>query len=151
MTTLTDSERNNIMGNSIKVAGVTFANPDGENRQNILRDFGYGYRYAILKQTVFDGERAVEVWVDSKLIGYVPKKELDNPLSFSPILLAQICCFEEDDLHYVILSEIIPPTDETLSSTRTFCEQHSLPMPSIQDERAFALYPYQYETACITA
>ncbi len=130
------------MGTSINVAGVTFANSDGENRQNILRNFGFGYRYAILKQTVFDGERAVEIWVDSKHIGYIPKKELDNPLSFSPILLAQICCNEENDMYYVVLSEPVYPSEYTIKKVQAFCDAYHYPMPNIMDERVFAQYPY---------
>ena len=58
-----------------KVAGVTFDNPDGENRQDVLKAFidekGDGTSWAgpgELKAV----EKDIEVYVDGKLIGRVP-------------------------------------------------------------------------------
>ena len=91
--------------NSISVAGVTFSNENGESRQKILRDFGFGFRYALLRQTTYEHERAVEVWVDSKMVGYIPKKRLDDPLSYKELLRAQILYLEQEDIYYVELTD----------------------------------------------
>lgn len=130
------------MGDYIKIAGVTFDNPDGENRQDILRNFGFGYRYAILKQTVFENERAVEVWVDSKLIGYIPRKELDNPLSYRDLLLAQIMYFEEKDIYCAEVSEIQHPDAQDTAKIMTFCNERNLTPPFIADKRVYGMFIY---------
>lgn len=125
--------------NSIHVAGVTFDNPDGESRQAILKSFGFGFRYAILKQTVFDNERAVEVWIDSKMVGYVPRKELDNPLSCESLLIAQIGRYEEEDIYWVSLSPAQLPTKQEFAEMTTFCTANHIALPVVQDKRAYAL------------
>lgn len=88
----------------IKVAGVTFPNNDGESRQEILKQIGFGFKTAILKQTTFEGERAVEVWIDGKQVGYIPRKELNDPMSYFTELTAQIMYFEREDIIFVELS-----------------------------------------------
>lgn len=124
------------MDNHIKVAGVTFDNPDGESRQTILRKLGFGYRYAILKQTTYDGERAVEVWTDSKFIGYVPKSQLDNELSYASILLVQILYYEEKNIFCAELSELQTPSDAEIVQMKLFCRDNKLTMPPM-DKRTF--------------
>lgn len=124
------------MDDYIKVAGVTFDNPDGESRQTILRKLGFGYRYAILKQTTYDGERAVEVWTDSKFIGYVPKAQLDNALSYASILLVQILYYEEKNIFCAELSELQTPSDAEIAQMKLFCRNNKLAMPPM-DKRAF--------------
>ena len=65
------------------VAGVTFDNEDGTNRQKILRALRFGDEpYAApsglndvqIIDTFYDGELAYEVHVNDYQIGYVPKK-----------------------------------------------------------------------------
>lgn len=124
------------MDDYIKVAGVTFDNPDGESRQTILRKLGFGYRYAILKQTTYDGERAVEVWTDSKFIGYVPKAQLDNALSYASILLVQILYYEEKNIFCAELSELQTPSDAEIEQMKLFCRNNKLAIPPM-DKRAF--------------
>jgi len=128
------------MNNCIKVAGVTFNNPDGESRQTILRNLGFGYHYAILKQTTYDGERAVEVWSDSKFIGYVPKTQLTSPLSYENLLLVQILYYEEKNIYYAELSELQQPSEAEIAQMKLFCQTNKLAMPPM-DRRAFA-YTY---------
>ena len=94
---------------SINVAGVTFTNEDGESRQQILRDLGFGFHYALLKQTTYENERAVEVWIDSKMVGYVPRKNLDDAMSYAEILRAQILYMEQEDILYVELTSLEQP------------------------------------------
>ena len=89
----------------IKVAGVTFCNNDGQSRQEILKQIGFGWATAYLKQTVYNGERAVEVWIEEKQIGYIPKTALNNKLSYYDSLSALILYFEEKDIYYVELYE----------------------------------------------
>lgn len=128
------------MDNYIKVAGVTFANEDGESRQEILKDFGFGYRYAILKQTTFDGERAVEIWVDSKLIGYVPKTQLNNPLSYEELMLVQIMYYEEKGIYCAEISAIQRPDEQDVAIIRAFCTEKGLDIPYIADKRVYRMF-----------
>lgn len=128
------------MLNEITVAGVTFDTNDGESRQKILENFGFGYRYAILVQTTYENERAVEVWIDGKHIGYVPKKYLTEQISYESILLAQICYSQEIGHYYVTLSRITPPTIDDIHEMQIACITYGIPMPLIQDRRAYALH-----------
>ena len=128
------------MDNYIKVAGVTFTNENGESRQEILKNFGFGYRYAILKQTTFDGERAVEVWVDSKLIGYVPKTQLNNPLSYEELMLVQIMYYEEKDIYCAEISAIQHPDEQDVAKIRAFCTEKGLDIPYISDKRVYGMF-----------
>ena len=136
------------MSDTINVAGVTFVNPDGEERQKILQNFGFGYRYAILQETTFEGERAVEVWVDSKLIGYIPRKELNNPLSRMNLLVAQICYYEEKDIYCATLSPVEEPSTAACYVMQAYCEKNHISPPTVIDTRAFNLFWHQ---ECLTA
>jgi len=126
----------------INVAGVTFANSDGEHRQDILKNLGFGYYNAVLKQTTFENERAVEVWINDKQVGYIPRSELDNQLSFSPALFAQIYLYKEKDIYCVTLSEFITPSYDLQHDMNTYCAAKGLPMP-INDVRAYSLFTFQ--------
>lgn len=86
-----------------KVAGVTFCNPDGESRQKILDNLGFGWKTAVLKQTVFEGERAVEVWIEGKQVGYIPKANLSCEFSYRDELKALVLYFPEQDINFVEL------------------------------------------------
>ena len=92
----------------IKVAGVTFSNDDDESRQKILKNIGIGSNTADLKQISFRGERAVEVWIEGKLVGYIPKTELNNTLSYCSKLAALVLYFKKGStgIYYVELSEL---------------------------------------------
>lgn len=127
------------MDNYIKVAGVTFENPDGESRQKILKGFGFGFRYAILKQTTFENERAVEIWVDSKLIGYVPRTQLDNPLSYRDIMLVQILYYEEKGIYCAEISELQPPSDAEIRRMVVLCKRCGI-VPPPEDVRAYRYF-----------
>lgn len=127
---------------TINVAGVTFANPDNESRQEILKNLGFGYHYAILQQTTFENERAVEVWVDSKLIGYIPRKELGNPMSYEAILIVQICYNEETDTFYAVLSPIRPLNFEQMNEISEFFKNHYPDKAIVFDKRAYEIMKY---------
>lgn len=127
---------------TINVAGVTFANPDNENRQEILKNLGFGYHYAILQQTTFENERAVEVWVDSKLIGYVPRKELNNPMSYEAILIVQICLNEESGTFYAVLSPIEPLSYEQMNEMSEFFKKNYPNNAIVYDKRAYEVMKY---------
>ena len=73
-----------------KVAGVTFSNPDGENRQEIIKAIieekgsnniwtGPG-RLNVTTYTDNEGhtEPAIEVLINNKLIGYIPKIHIED-------------------------------------------------------------------------
>lgn len=126
----------------ISVAGVTFANDDGVNRQDILKQLGFGYRLARLIQTTYNGERAVEVRVNDSLIGYIPRKNLTHPISYSDTLLMQVLLNEQSGIYYALLSPITPPDAEEISKTSEFCRQHNLEMPSIFDKRVYQMLRY---------
>lgn len=132
---------------NIRVAGVTFTNSNGESRQTILQKLGVGYHYAILNQTTFDGERAVEVWVDSKMIGYVPKINLDDPISYESILVAQIGYYEDpytySENYWASLSPIQTPTEEEYQAMIKFCDSKHIPLPVVCDKRAYDVVRYE--------
>lgn len=63
------------------VVGVTFANDDGKDRQDIIKRMGKGYRdndsdRVRLEKYSFEGEPAVAVFFGNNQIGNIPKKEL---------------------------------------------------------------------------
>lgn len=126
----------------ISVAGVTFANDDGMNRQDILKQLGFGYRLARLIQTTYNDERAVEVRVNDSLIGYIPRKNLADPISYSDTLLMQVLLNEQSGVYYALLSPITPPDTEEINKTSEFCRQHNLEMPSIFDKRVYQMLRY---------
>lgn len=89
------------------VAGVTFDNPNGESRQQIIKDIiekkgrndywtGPGKLHVVRYVNIEEGrdEPAIEVHVDGKLIGYVPKARIDevskNPRTQSGSVLVQL-------------------------------------------------------------
>lgn len=70
---------------TFRVAGTTFKNADGSDRQKILRHIKFrdepyaeeGTRlYAEIKETTFNGETAFIVLVNDYQIGFVPKKSI---------------------------------------------------------------------------
>lgn len=126
----------------ITVAGVTFANPDGQNRQDILNGLGFGYKYATLVQTTFQNERAVEVWIDSQLVGYIPRKHLSDPISYSETLFAQILFSQEIGNYFVVLSPLEPPSIEEQIATCEYCNLHHKSFPTIFDRRAYQAVRY---------
>lgn len=128
--------------NEITVAGVTFANPDGEKRQDILKSLGFGYKYATLVQTTFQNERAVEVWIDAKLVGYIPRKHLNDPISYSEMLFAQIAFSNEIGNYYVILSPLEPPDIDEQIATCEYCSKHQKELPIVFDKRAYQAVRY---------
>ena len=126
----------------ISVAGVTFANNDGTKRQDILRNLGFGYKLAQLVQTTFENERAVEVRIDGNLVGYIPRKYLDNPISYNTSLLAQIAYNDVSGNYYVILSPIEPPDSEEIAKTTAYCQEHNIKIPVISDRRVYQMLRY---------
>lgn len=126
----------------ISVAGVTFTNNDGTKRQDVLKKLGFGYKLAYLVQTTFEGERAVEVRIDNALIGYIPRKHLSDPISYSASLLAQIAYNDVADNYYVILSPIEPPDREEIVKTTAYCREHNITMPVIFDKRVYQTLRY---------
>lgn len=127
------------MRDFIKIAGVTFDNNNGENRQSILRSLGFGFFSASLVQTTFEDERAVEVWVNGKQIGYIPRAELNNPMSLRRELVCQVFFFEEKDIYYAELTEFQPVSETEILRMRQFCQLHRTEMP-INDFRAYAAF-----------
>lgn len=64
---------------NFKVAGVTF-----ENRQSILKQLDNGKLQSIyFKKSTYEEEPCVEVYANSKMIGYVPKNRLNEFLKWS--------------------------------------------------------------------
>lgn len=130
------------MKNTINVAGVTFANENGENRQDIIASLGFGFKTAKLKQTTFEGERAVEVRIGGKLIGYVPKTQLGNPLSHEDELTALVSVYskgEGKEKYYVTLSAREVPSAKEYAYMKKCCIAAKKPMPAY-DKRAYAQY-----------
>lgn len=132
------------MKNTIKVAGVTFANPDGTNRQDILKGLGIGWKTAKLKKIKFEGEDAVEVKINGNLVGYVPRTQLSNPLAEMSELTAMVEYYPAkkangDGKWYVTLSERIRPSSAEYGLMKKLCAEAKLPMPAY-DTRAYAGY-----------
>ena len=95
-----------------KVAGVTFSNPDGESRQEIMKKIidekGNNNTWTgpgKLNVTTYtsDGvtEPAIEILVDNKLIGYVPKVQIqmvaDHKRTQSGSVLVQLSYIPQHD------------------------------------------------------
>lgn len=63
---------------NFNVAGVTF-----ENRQSILKQLDHGRLQSIyFRKSTFEKEPCVEVYANGKMIGYVPKKRLNEFLKW---------------------------------------------------------------------
>jgi len=71
---------------NFRVAGVTFDNDDGTNRQNIIADIDHqrppfqdadNLEVSVLK-TSYEGKLAYEVRVNDVQIGFVPSKQVDE-------------------------------------------------------------------------
>ena len=132
------------MKSTIKVAGVTFNNPDGRDRQSIIRNLGTGWKTAKLKQTTFEGERAVEVRISGHLVGYIPKTQLGNPMSTADELTALVEYYPGKHVNdtgkwHVTLSERIVPSRQEYAYMKKLCRDAKLPMPAY-DRRAYAQY-----------
>lgn len=132
------------MKNTIRVAGVTFANEDGRNRQEIIRNLGTGWKTAKLKQTKFDGERAVEVRISGHLVGYVPKTQLSNPLSYKGELTALVEYYpgklvDDTGKWHITLFERATPSAKEYAYMKKLCAEAKRPMPAY-DSRAYASY-----------
>lgn len=125
------------MKNSIKVAGVTFANPNGKNRQEIIANLGRGFKTAKLKEVDYEGERAVEVRISGWLVGYVPKTQLGNPLSHADELTACIDIYKNK--YFILLTERSVPSAKEYATMKRLCLQAKRPMPAY-DRRAYAQY-----------
>lgn len=125
------------MKNSIKVAGVTFNNEDGTSRQELLALIGRGFRTAKLKQTEYEGERAVEVRINGKMVGYVPRTQLTNPLSFEQELTAYVDIYKNK--FFVELTPRVRPSSKEYVTMKTLCAKAGKPMPAY-DRRAYAQY-----------
>ena len=132
------------MKSTIKVAGVTFTNNDGTNRQDIIRNLGTGWKTAKLKQTMFENERAVEVRINGQLIGFIPKTQLGNPLSHETELTAYVEYYPGKSVDasgkwYVTLSERAVPSSAEYAYMKKLCLKAGRPMPAY-DKRAYAQY-----------
>lgn len=132
------------MKDTIKIAGVTFSNPDGTNRQTILRNLGLGWKTAKLKQAIYDGKRAVEVYCSGHLIGYVPKTQLSNPLSNSNELTLLIEYYpgksvDDVGVWHGTLSTRETPSCREYAYMKKLCKDAKLPMPAY-DKRAYQCY-----------
>ncbi len=125
------------MKNKMKVAGVTFCNNNGVSRQEILKAIGIGFKTAKLRQTVFEGERAVEVRIGGLLIGYIKKMQLSNQLSYERELTAYIGCM--NNKYYCELTERERPSSVEYQAMKAFCYQNSMPMPAY-DRRAYVVF-----------
>lgn len=131
----------NVKAAGIKVAGVTFNNPDGTSRQKILSSF-VGWRTAKLHETVFtpengEPERAVEVCINGNLIGYIPRAQLDNPMSYQSELTVLVSMYK--DKYYAVLYPRIVPSSKEYATMKRICTQLHRPMPAY-DRRAYMSY-----------
>lgn len=132
------------MKDTIRVAGVTFNNPDGTSRQELIRNLGTGWKTAKLRQTEYEGERAVEVRISGHLVGYIPKTQLGNPMSEQSELTALIEYYpgkktNDSGKWHITLSERIVPTAKEYAYMKKLCINAKLPMPAY-DRRAYSSY-----------
>ena len=83
------SQNNTVTSNtrtlSFKVAGVTFSNPDGTNRQQTLAEFyrthgGPGTGTGRISRYTYEGDAAFYVLLNNKIIGNIPADEVSSIL-----------------------------------------------------------------------
>ena len=109
------------------VAGVTFDNKDGENRQDIIRDIleKHGKKNSLsvkgkLKAATYPttDTATIEVYVFDKLIGYVPKNKIDTVKRHrhtqSGTVLVRLSYFQRDEIYSAKLYTIVKsePTEK---------------------------------------
>ena len=84
------SQNNTVTSNtrtlSFKVAGVTFANPDGTERQRTLASFyrsngGSGSGTGRISRYTYQGAPAIYVLLNNKIIGNIPANDVSSVLS----------------------------------------------------------------------
>lgn len=129
----------------LNAAGVTFSNPDGEKHQDILYKLASKQRFYVaeLKETTFDGKRAVEVWIENKLIGYIPKPYLMCAISRFYKLTAMLDCYQEKNIWFVRLSIPQLPTSEQKAAMQYLCEENAYEAP-IDDIRAYEAFYHEH-------
>lgn len=137
-----------------KVAGVTFSNDDGESRQAIIKNIidtkgsngmwsGPGKLRLISYDNDGTPEPAIEVFVDNKLIGYVPKVHVQNVADHkktqSGSVLVQLSYIPQHDTYSAKLfapNRVLPTKNQEYAVKKILKEDPSLEPP----EKTFDAY-----------
>jgi hypothetical protein len=131
------------MKETLKTAGVTFANPDGESRQEILKSFGDGTFITVnlIKQTYFNPQTKIpELAIacfeknTKKQIGYIPKADIEPEIIKMRQLTGYVSVF--NDTYYCVLTKQQEPDTKMYSDMKQFCENIHLKPPAY-DTRAY--------------
>ena len=129
------------MKETIKLAGVTFKNDDGTSRQDILAGIGRGYVTCKLVETKFQDkktgifEKAIKVFCNRNLIGWIPKRDLENSLTKHKTLTGCIDIYK--DKYHVTLSAQEHPSSAQYAYMKAVCAKQNWLMPAY-DKRAYA-------------
>ena len=127
----------------IKVVGVTFANEDGESRQEILRALRKSNRRIVdldLIYTIFEGEPAIAVRERStkKIVGWMPKEKV------AEIMAAKIkhttgMIHKYDDKECLKITKPEMPTGVEYHRMKAMCTKAGVAMPAY-DKRAYTVW-----------
>jgi hypothetical protein len=130
----------------LKLAGVTFANEDGENRQDILRNFATSMCGGIITTDLMDtiyhnpetdeDEYAIKVVEHNsrKIIGWIPKSELANP-DLDEQMTGFIRHYKNN--YYVVLDTIKKPSQKQYHYAKSLAKRLGIPAIAY-DSRAYA-------------
>lgn len=128
---------------SLKIAGVTFSNPDGENRQEILKGIGKGWKTFKLVPGMFTdpetgkSEKCIRVYEKNtrKQVGFIAKKDLNAELAAEKTLSGFVG--EYKGKYHIEVSAEQKPSSNAYWTVKTICQKNGYVMPSY-DKRAYA-------------
>lgn len=136
---------------SIKVAGVTFANENGESRQDILAGLAeQGIITVNLEYTSFEGEPAIKCHekTTGKVIGWIPKKNIEEVTACKiKQFTGFINFFKMKDGVGRYCAELCAqekPTAKQYAKMIHLCKEQGIPMPAY-DRRAYRKVFDKYE------
>ena len=155
------------MENAMTVAGVTFANPDGTQRQDILKHFGNECFITVnlIKQTFSNaktGENEPAIACIEKVtkqqLGFISRNDLNRPeVTNVRQLTGQVRCFQNENNQTTFYCEIAPvqaPDSEMYANMKKLCAANNLTLPAY-DVRAYEQFITWFEnrqaTATVTA
>lgn len=132
----------------LNVAGVTFKNDDGTERQDILKVL-YGLpahiTIAQLIETTYDGERAVKV-IDEKSkmnIGWIKKTDLKNHPTLPEKMTATIDFYQ--DKFFAVLDEYQQPSQKLYHAVKDIWTEKKLSKPAVYEARVYRYILDQYK------
>lgn len=118
-----------------RIAGVTFANDDGESRQDIIASLP-AFITCELIPTYYDNQFAIKVREETtkKIIGWIPKENLDSNLAKYRILTGTV--EKTKNTWHVVAYPAIEPTVKQCKLVKLVCDVMRIPKPAY-DKRAY--------------